>query len=258
VTEDPVTEAGGSAPTEGRAPRSGGLVGLVWVFGAVVVALVAVAVVAVVVTRGSDPGGDAPGGVASPSGGTVVPSGDLEAGSVTVTGAVLPPLAKDVPDPALGLPAPAVVGQAFDGGTVAVAGTGTGKVLVFLAHWCPHCQAEVPRIQAWLDANGLPDGVEVVAVATSNDATKANHPPGAWLRREGWSVPTMVDDAGSTAARAFGISGFPFFVVVDPSGQVVDRVSGEISSEDFAALVAAAAGPAAVPDPAEPPVEEAG
>ena len=59
----------------------------------------------------------------------------------------------------------------------------------FVAHWCPHCQAEVPRIVALAEQGRLPEGVDVAAVSTAVDATAPNYPPSAWLDRVGWPFP---------------------------------------------------------------------
>jgi thiol-disulfide isomerase/thioredoxin len=135
---------------------------------------------------------------------------------------------------------PTVIGQSFDGSPVEIAPGGKPKVVMFLAHWCPHCQAEVPRLQEWLDTNGVPTDVDFFAVATGTTDTRGNFPPGNWLRREAWSVRTLVDDEQGTAATAFGLSGFPFFVVVDAQGAVVTRVSGELSVDQWDQLLEAA------------------
>ena len=66
-----------------------------------------------------------------------------------------------------------------------------------LAHWCPSCQAEVPRLVDYLDSTGMPEGVRIVALSTSIDAARPNYPPSAWLDREEWTAPTMIDDATS-------------------------------------------------------------
>jgi predicted DsbA family dithiol-disulfide isomerase len=38
----------------------------------------------------------------------------------------------------------------------------------------------------------------------------------------------MTDSGEKTAATAMGVSGFPFFVLLDSSGKVALRISGEI------------------------------
>jgi thiol-disulfide isomerase/thioredoxin len=120
---------------------------------------------------------------------------------------------------------------------VSIAPGGDAKVLLFVAHWCPHCQREVPRIQAYLDENPLPEGVELITVSTGVRPDGDNYPPSEWLAREGWQAPVLVDDDQGTVAATYGLSAFPYFVAVDSDGKVVARASGELSTEDFAALV---------------------
>ena len=93
----------------------------------------------------------------------------------------------------LGLPIPEVVGADFDGTEVRISRDGRAKILIFLAHWCPHCQAEVPVVQDWYQAGNLPDDVDLIAVATSTNSARVNYPPSAWLEEEGFQPPVIVD-----------------------------------------------------------------
>ena len=68
-------------------------------------------------------------------------------GDPTVTGDPLPVYAAGQEDVSVGLTAPTVEGADWEGNPVTIEPDGTPKILVFLAHWCPHCQAEVPVIQ---------------------------------------------------------------------------------------------------------------
>ena len=94
-----------------------------------------------------------------------------EYGEATVSGENLPTWEGNVSvvdaEPAFGLVAPEITGVDFDDSTVSISHDGTPKAIVFLAHWCDHCQAEVPRVQDWLDATGGVPGVEVMSVTTS-------------------------------------------------------------------------------------------
>ena len=141
------------------------------------------------------------------------------------------------PDPAVGLDAPEATGVTFDESPASLSFDGTPTAVLFLAHWCPHCQAEVPALQSYIDANGLPDGVDLVSVATSNSPARTNYPPSLWLDREGWTAPVIVDDAANTIGNAYGLTAFPYYVFVDGAGQVVGRISGEQQPETIVAAL---------------------
>ena len=163
-----------------------------------------------------------------------------QTGEPTVEGDTLPELDDPASDQAAGRPSPEAIGADFAGNTVSVgAGQGAGLVL-FVAHWCPHCQAEVPRLVEWFDAGGLPDGASFTTVVTATDPDQPNYPPEDWLAEERWDRPVLIDDEEGTVADAFGVSGFPFFVALDARGTVVARASGELTIEQIEALLAAA------------------
>ena len=166
-----------------------------------------------------------------------------EFSEVTVTGDVLPPLGDPAAvDPAVGLTAPVLTGKGFTGNVVTTT-PGTPTLLVFLAHWCPHCQAEVPLLVDWEKAGKFPAGVDVIAIATSTDSANPNYPPSMWLARENFPVlwPVLADSKERTAGDAFGLSGYPFFTLLDASGKVVKRMSGRIPMEELTVLMNAVA-----------------
>lgn len=145
---------------------------------------------------------------------------------VTVTGAALPTMAKG-DDPAVGMQAPQLDGFTFDGSAVTIK-PGDPTLVVLLAHWCPHCQREVPRLVQWNNEGGVPAGVQIVGIATATDSQKPNFTPSAWLARETFPWPVLVDSAKDEAANALGLSGFPTFVFLDAEGKVLFRTSGEV------------------------------
>jgi len=157
------------------------------------------------------------------------------AGSPQVEGDWLDQYVLGAEDSAIGELAPAVNGVDFDGSPVAIEADGTPKAVLFLAHWCPHCQNEVPRVQRWLEDTGGVPGVDMVSVVTEYDPPRGNWPPEAWLEDEGWSVPVIRDDASSTTWAAFGAGGFPFWVFIDGDGTVVGRISGETTIAELEA-----------------------
>jgi thiol-disulfide isomerase/thioredoxin len=165
-----------------------------------------------------------------------------EYGAPEVSGG-LPLFAATADDPAIGSPIPEVTGTGFDATPVSITADGRAKVIILLAHWCPACQAEVPWVTAWLEQNGLPEGVDFYSVATSIDRNRENWPPSKWLADEGWPVPVIVDDRSGTVSSAFGLSAFPFWVFVNADGTVFARVAGGIGSDVLEAVVAELAAP---------------
>ena len=204
----------GAAPPTRRAP----------VFALAIGVIVVLAVVAIIASRDSTKK-------------TAETQGLEQTRPVSVEGTPLPPLAGDGADPAVGMPMPEVRGSTFAGRPVAIVNDGRPKLVLFVAHWCPHCQREVPVLADWLRSNGKPAGVDLYAVATGTTPDRPNYPPSAWLQREGWTVTTLADDVNGRAAEAFGLAEYPFFVAVDSSGKVVARASGELSISSFERLL---------------------
>lgn len=210
-----------------------------WIWIAAVIAVVVIGIVVIAVSRGG--GSSAGGGGTSPSGGTVVPNGKMDYGTIAVTGTALASYAQDAADPAIGQTIPRISGVQFDNKQLdIVPNDGVPKIIMVVAHWCPHCQAEVPRVQEWLDKAGMPADVELFTVATGNDPAKGNFPASDWLRSKDWSVPTIVDDKASQAGQALGVTAFPFFIVTNGQGKVIYRTSGELTEAQWNSLLAAA------------------
>ena len=213
-----------------------------WLFPAVLGVVVIAGVVAVVLASSGD--GDGGGPSASSTAHEIGPD-------VTVGGGALVELPESGTDPAVGEDAPSISGEDFAGDPVTFANDGRPRVLVFLAHWCPHCQAEVPVIVDLAESGDIPEGLEIQGIATSTTDEQPNYPPSAWLDREGWPFPVLADDAAYTAAATYGLTSFPYFVFVGADGTVAGRVSGEIPGETlvslFQDLVAGKALPSMVP-----------
>ena len=169
-------------------------------------------------------------------------SGNIsEFSDITVTGDALPAFdsVSTATDTAIGLPAPVVSGKGFTGTEITTDGAGTPTLLVFLAHWCPHCQREVPLLVQWEKDGKTPTGVDVIAVATGTDPANPNFPPSEWLAREEFPAlwPVIADSADKKAANAFGLAGYPYFVLVDAQGNVFKRLSGEIPMDELTAII---------------------
>lgn len=166
-------------------------------------------------------------------------SEDTQYSAVTITGDALPAPggASADADPAVGTTAPKLEGTNFQSAPVTVPSEGRPTLVVFAAHWCPHCQVEVPRLVEWMEAGNGTD-VDVVAVSTAADPKAPNWPPQEWLERERWDRPVLVDDSEGSANAAYGVDGYPFFTLVDADGKVVWRGSGEIEMDALDAVLA--------------------
>jgi thiol-disulfide isomerase/thioredoxin len=169
-------------------------------------------------------------------------SGNIsEFSEITVTGEELPAFdsVSSATDAAIGMTAPVVSGKGFTGTEITTDGAGTPTLLVFLAHWCPHCQREVPLLVEWEKNGKTPTGVDVIAVATGTDPANPNFPPSEWLAREEFPAlwPVIADSADKKAANAFGLSGYPYFVLVDAQGKVFKRLSGEIPMDQLTEII---------------------
>lgn len=178
-------------------------------------------------------------------GATVVPdfvrrsSNAAQTASVSVVGGSLTTFS--LPDASLGSKAPELSGIDFDGNDVAFGNDGTGRIIAFVAHWCPYCQQELPAVRQYLEDSELADGVEIVAVSTGVDQNRDNYPPSEWFVREQWPGIVLVDDPGGTAGSAFGLTAFPYWVAVDAAGDVTYRATGGLSSAQLDELVQAVA-----------------
>lgn len=218
---------GGSGGSGGRAAARPSR--LPWLIAGLVVVIGLAALVAVVGTGGGS--GDAKNEVAA----------------VTVTGTALPGadgsgLIATATDPGVGKTVPALAGSTFGSGALSYPVPTKPTVYVFVAHWCPHCQAEVPRIIGWLGDGSLPATVSWRMVSTAVDESRGNFPPSAWLAKVKWEGPVLVDSEQGDAATAFGLRSFPYLVFVDAKGVVKQRATGELPLADLKTALATITG----------------
>ncbi len=166
------------------------------------------------------------------------PPAAVEVAPVQIAGQPLGPIGESPDaDPAFGQPVPGLSGTAIDGSPLAWTPGDRPAAIVFLAHWCPACQAEVAELTDWLAAgNNLPDGVDLLSVVTLVDSDRDNYPPSQWLADEGWPFPVLVDSADNEVAIAYGQAGTPFWVFVFGDGTLALRGSGRVPAEGLAGL----------------------
>jgi len=215
------------------------------VIGFVVIAVVVALIVAIATSGGtsdSSSNGDAADGSAAATVAGAAP--EVEAAEnqpVTIEGQILDPLGDPSRDPSVGAPAPVLRGYSFDGRPVTIEpGDGRSHMVVFLAHWCPHCNAEVPRLIEWKNMGMVPEGLDVIGVSTGVAADRPNYPPSEWVVEKQWPWTVLADSVTQDAAMAYGVSGYPFFTIIGADGTVKLRASGEKSIDEIDALVDAA------------------
>ena len=157
----------------------------------------------------------------------------LEKGEVVILGDPIPVEAE------IGYPAPSFKAQLNIGSEIMTIDPDDGvvRLIGFFAHWCPHCQREVPRVSKWLEENGVPTEIEILAVSTAVREGTPNYPPSEWFIKERWPTDIYVDNEDNDLATAYGLAGFPYWVLVDATGTIVHRSSGELTEEQFGYLV---------------------
>ena len=209
------------------------------VVGGIVAAIVVAFVIAMVAGGDSDTPGDSTVTTSSNSNdGSTAPGTAGENQPVEVVGQILNPLPDSGADLSLGADAPTLNGFAFDGTPLSITpGDGKDYMVVFLAHWCPHCNAEVPRLIEWKASGDIPEGLNIIAVSTAVASDRPNYPPSQWVVDKGWPWPVMADSAEMAAAEAYGVSGFPFFAIVGGDGKVKLRASGELEISELTTMV---------------------
>jgi len=154
--------------------------------------------------------------------------GNLPEGETTVIGEILPEYAGENDDSIIqGQEAPTFSGPNENSEIVTIEKNGNAKALLFLAHWCGFCQKEVPIVQEYIDLIGIPEGVEIIAIATSIDRSRDNYPPHDWLESEGWSE-VQIYDIDREIGTAYGINSFPYWVFLDKDLKVVARRAGNL------------------------------
>ncbi|GIR37926.1 MAG: hypothetical protein CM15mP49_33110 [Actinomycetota bacterium] len=123
-------------------------------------------------------------------------------------------------DPEIGYLAPSFKAQLNTGSECHIdPADGTVRLIGFFAHWCPHCQREVPRVSKWLEENGVPTEIEILAVSTAVREGTPNYPPSEWFTKERWPTDIFVDNQDNDLAAAYGLAGFPYWVLVDATGK---------------------------------------
>jgi len=203
-----------------------------FIAGGVAAAIAAIVAVVLVVGGGSSSSSTTTSTITSNSG-DVVAAAEFQ--PVEAEGEMLLALEDPDNDPARGKIAPVVNGFGFDGAPLTIAPTGKPMLVVFLAHWCPHCNAEIPRLIEWKDSGAMPADLGVVGVSTGARDDAPNWPPSQWVIDKAWPWPVMADNEDQNAAVAFGVSGYPGLILLNGDGKVLARRSGEAGIDELKA-----------------------
>ncbi len=103
------------------------------------------------------------------------------------------------------------------------------------AHWCPHCQDELPVLsEFWAQSADDFPNVDVVTITSSIDPTRGN-PLEAYLDGSNFPFPVLIDP-DNALATTMGTTAFPFWIVTGPDGRVLLRRPGALGLDQMAGL----------------------
>ena len=152
--------------------------------------------------------------------------------SVEIQGDALPPLG-DRGDSAIGTKAPIIRGISLEGDEIYIGGEGYYSLIIVLAHWCPHCRNEVRELTKFLKDVEVPSNLKLISLATSIRSDRPNYPPHEWFEQEKWPLPVVVDTSQSEIAIHYGVTSYPFFILIDDKGNIQSRRPGRLGIEGF-------------------------
>lgn len=128
--------------------------------------------------------------------------------------------------PLLGKPAPAAGGAVINGsGTTQLAAMRGKWVLVnFFASWCGPCQAEMPQLEDFQQQHAAKGDATIFGVEyDAGDVNAAR----SYLAAQHATWP-VVNDA--SADVSWGVHGIPESYLVDPTGLVVAKYTGDVTA----------------------------
>jgi cytochrome c biogenesis protein CcmG/thiol:disulfide interchange protein DsbE len=145
---------------------------------------------------------------------------------------------KQAESPLLGHPAPALSGDAINGGAVSLDALRGKWVLVnFLASWCVPCAEEHPELVKFTQRHQAAGDAQVVGVVFDDTAGNVR----SFFKRLGGSWP-VLDDPGGHVALEYGVRGPPESFLVDPNGFAVSKIVGQVNADGLDRLLARARG----------------
>jgi thiol-disulfide isomerase/thioredoxin len=107
--------------------------------------------------------------------------------------------------------------------------SGRASVLIFFASYCGPCQAEMPKIAAYVRTHN-PNPVEVLAI----DAIDARSKAQAMIKKDDATFPVAFDPNGVVTTGIFGFSYVPESVLVNAKGVVTNVYLGAIPKQKLA------------------------
>lgn len=142
----------------------------------------------------------------------------------------------DVDRLAVGDVVPTISGGDFERRQVVIDPSTGAKVLLFAAHWCDHCQAELEMLEEARQTGELDLGVPLVVIST-------RHIPGVrWPPDEALDLHDAPDavlvDTDSSLAQTFDVQSVPQWFFLDEDGRIVAEQTGELALVDIQKYVA--------------------
>ncbi len=122
-----------------------------------------------------------------------------------------------------------------DGKTKTFAEMTKGKVVFvnFWATWCPPCRREIPDIIK-LNKDLKEKGSNVVFVGIGLDrGADANQKLTDYINSSKFNYPVLHEDSGKLAGAFGGASSIPTTYIISKKGEIVEKIVGMRSYEDF-------------------------
>jgi peroxiredoxin len=122
----------------------------------------------------------------------------------------------------------------LNGGSISAPyATGHPTVLIFFASWCGPCQAEMPKVAAYLRSHNE-GAVRVIGVDTNDPRKKGQ----SFVSRSGVTFPVIFDPNTNISNGIFQLLALPDTVFVNAHGVVTSVYQGAISTSQLASDIA--------------------
>lgn len=100
-------------------------------------------------------------------------------------------------------------------------------VLVFWRSTCPHCRAELPKIQNFYINHRADDNFEVLAVTNPSAATGGIDNVKEVVRESMLTFPILLEDDNMGISKMFGVMAVPSMFFINKKGVIVDYIAGD-------------------------------